>query len=637
MLKDQQDLLKSLIDERMQSQKQFDLVMKRLDQLGMTDSSSASTLSKETDGTTGSGVTLINSGLSAQLPPPPPAPEYRSPGLPMCLHDRAEEIFDHCRLVNAVIDEVNRAQYKLNAGIRYRAQEKILESHYDEWSGEWQHHAGVAEHRYDYFEKHHHLKTYWKGRDNDNFRRNRTQPSLDFAQQQGTPHQTTPNVQSIAMRKALMAQQQAMLQSQLMKSQSGTPQQQQQQQQQQQHMQHIQRQQQQQQQQQLSAQKPATIPGQAPPYMPMQQMMQKQQAPPIAVLKPLNPAHTSPASPKLSSAGPSDYSPEINTPSRPRKRVASTRARSSTGKPAKTTSTSPLSHIRQTATAMAQNNTAAAADTTPSTTETPQDTSDAGPREEELFNLDFSTPENTDVLENFDFDSFLNKSKKEGLSIDSGIKGGDSDPEARMVDKKKRKRHASASPELQPPLEASMDHDSAMDTSYRLPSPSSIEDISYDERPVNERNDIDDLSDSKDAVFVEHADTSKTNSIGGRRGSEVPNDALYESYALKIDDDQATASNGTPKATQALSASGLVDPSLQPSAGITTSPVPSSEGTAPESASRRESTSSITRTEPMAFEGAILAPIGRVSKAKKGKKVHACTFEGCRKVSLDPN
>ena len=412
----------------MQSQKQLDLVMKRLDQLVVTDSSSASTLSKETSDTTSSGVTLINSSSLVQVPPPPPAPEYRPPSLPMCLHDRAEEIFDHCRLVNAVIEEVNHAQYKLNAGIRYRAQEKILESHYDEWSGEWQHHAGIAEHRYDYFEKHHHLQTYWKGRDNDNFRRSQTKSSLDFAQQQSTPHQTTLDTQQLAMRKALMAQQHAMLRKQQMKSQSGTPQWQQQQQQ-QQHMQHIQQQQylqRQQQQQQISAQKPPVISDQTPPYMPMQQMMQMQQAPPTAVLKPPNPASISPASPRLSVAL-HDYIPGSNMSGRSRKQVT------------RTTPTSPLPRSGQTATSITRDNIPSTADTTPSTTETPQETPDAGPRVKETINLDFSTLDNANVLANFDFDSFLNNSKEEESGTESGATGGDADLKPRTVDQKKRK------------------------------------------------------------------------------------------------------------------------------------------------------------------------------------------------------
>lgn len=51
--------------------------------------------------------------------------------------------------------------------------------------------------------------------------------------------------------------------------------------------------------------------------------------------------------------------------------------------------------------------------------------------------------------------------------------------------------------------------------------------------------------------------------------------------------------------------------------------------------SRRESTSTM-RTSSISLDGAAAGctPTGRVSKAKKGKRVHACDFPGCGKVSL---
>ena len=41
------------------------------------------------------------------------------------------------------------------------------------------------------------------------------------------------------------------------------------------------------------------------------------------------------------------------------------------------------------------------------------------------FNLDFSTLDNTDVLENFDFDSFLNTTTDDAFNFDGGMVGGD--------------------------------------------------------------------------------------------------------------------------------------------------------------------------------------------------------------------
>jgi hypothetical protein len=86
------------------------------------------------------------------------------------------------------------------------------------------------------------------------------------------------------------------------------------------------------------------------------------------------------------------------------------------------------------------------------------------------------------------------------------------------------------------------------------------------------------------------------------------------------------------------SAHQFVDPSL-PQPYPVESPRPSSEGTAPESSSRRQSVSSNMnmRTPTLPFEGAPQStPTGRISKAKKGKRVHACSYEGCGKVSLSP-
>jgi hypothetical protein len=76
-----------------------------------------------------------------------------------------------------------------------------------------------------------------------------------------------------------------------------------------------------------------------------------------------------------------------------------------------------------------------------------------------------------------------------------------------------------------------------------------------------------------------------------------------------------------------------IDPSLQPRIPIAGSPVPSSEGTAPGSNSHRQSSSSTMRTPTLSLEGTPTStPTGRISKAKKGKRVHACSFEGCGKV-----
>ena len=156
ILKDQRELLKSLVEEKMASQRQYDLVLKRLDQLTVArDDSSLATASKETAVTTNSSVTLVSTTSSMSEKQNLLEKESLLPSLPAHLHYRAEEIFDHCRLINTVLQEVNHAQYKIDLGIRYRTQQLILDSHYDEWVP----HLGDPrytlhqQNRYDFLEK----------------------------------------------------------------------------------------------------------------------------------------------------------------------------------------------------------------------------------------------------------------------------------------------------------------------------------------------------------------------------------------------------------------------------------------------------------------------------------------------------
>ena len=67
---------------------------------------------------------------------------------------------------------------------------------------------------------------------------------------------------------------------------------------------------------------------------------------------------------------------------------------------------------------------------------------------------------------------------------------------------------------------------------------------------------------------------------------------------------------------------------------IPDSPLSPVDGVASGSHSRRESTSTM-RTSSISLEGhPTCTPTGRISKAKKGKRVHACEFPGCGKVRI---
>jgi hypothetical protein len=170
VLQDQRELLKQLVEEKTQNQRQYELVLKRLDQLHVggegPSSSSASAISNETSATSSSMTLVSTNSSSSILTAQEKEHEILRPHLPMHLHDRAEEIFDHCRLVRALVEEVNHAQYKLDLGIKYRAQQKILESHWEEWEKLWaEHQCDVpADVRYRLFEHYPLLKRFWSER-----------------------------------------------------------------------------------------------------------------------------------------------------------------------------------------------------------------------------------------------------------------------------------------------------------------------------------------------------------------------------------------------------------------------------------------------------------------------------------------
>ena len=66
---------------------------------------------------------------------------------------------------------------------------------------------------------------------------------------------------------------------------------------------------------------------------------------------------------------------------------------------------------------------------------------------------------------------------------------------------------------------------------------------------------------------------------------------------------------------------------------VSDSPHSPVEGFPQGSASRRESSSTMRTSSISLDSAAMCTPTGRISKAKKGKRVHACEFPGCGKVS----
>ena len=78
--------------------------------------------------------------------------DYRPPSLPENLHDeRAEQIFDHCRLVETLLKQVGDHNWRVTQDIRAKTGDKILQAHYMQWRRHFHHHDDTV--KFKYFER----------------------------------------------------------------------------------------------------------------------------------------------------------------------------------------------------------------------------------------------------------------------------------------------------------------------------------------------------------------------------------------------------------------------------------------------------------------------------------------------------
>ena len=117
---------------------------------------------------------------------------------------------------------------------------------------------------------------------------------------------------------------------------------------------------------------------------------------------------------------------------------------------------------------------------------------------------------------------------------------------------------------------------------------------------------------------------SLATSVPGRSASSPPQLSTLADHPTTVDAYTQTLPTYSQTILQpptlAADPSGLPPPSFSPG---------------PQSASSRRQSSSSMRNASMTFENITptSTPTGRISKAKKGKRVHACEFPGCGKVS----
>ncbi|KAL2435317.1 hypothetical protein ABEF95_015424 [Exophiala dermatitidis] len=92
--------------------------------------------------------------------------DCRPPSLPENLHDeRAEQIFDHSRLVETLLKQVGDRNWRVTQDIRAKTGDKILQAHYMQWRRHFHHHDDTVQ--IQYFERFPNLAQYYYWHDQD--------------------------------------------------------------------------------------------------------------------------------------------------------------------------------------------------------------------------------------------------------------------------------------------------------------------------------------------------------------------------------------------------------------------------------------------------------------------------------------
>ena len=137
ILKEQRELIKILVDDKVVTQKRFEQALKTIDHTPANaeppkvafDTPSSREISSQT--TQGSFVAM--SGLQQDQKPVNVEPVLVPP-LPVGLLRWKEEIEDHSALVKRLLEEASALHHNVDHGQRHRIHEGILYVHWEEWS-----------------------------------------------------------------------------------------------------------------------------------------------------------------------------------------------------------------------------------------------------------------------------------------------------------------------------------------------------------------------------------------------------------------------------------------------------------------------------------------------------------------------
>jgi Fungal N-terminal domain of STAND proteins len=134
ILKDQRELVRTLVEDKNASEAKLQRVLKAIEDLKVSDAAppySASISSAFVPPVAASSTALSSAVKETERPRAEPNQDLQQ--LPPALKAREEEIRHQCALLRNVIDEIGFRRYKIDHGLRDRMHRGVLRAHWDGW------------------------------------------------------------------------------------------------------------------------------------------------------------------------------------------------------------------------------------------------------------------------------------------------------------------------------------------------------------------------------------------------------------------------------------------------------------------------------------------------------------------------
>jgi hypothetical protein len=144
ILKDQRELLKTLVDDKNATEKKFQVVLKTLKCISYPQESSKES-SRDAPFAAGTAsifknsipqanlITTARGGDDARNKTPKRSSDCTR-SFPFGLSHRMEEMEHHCALTKSLLGEISAVQYRIDYGLRDRMHRGVLGLHWEEWS-----------------------------------------------------------------------------------------------------------------------------------------------------------------------------------------------------------------------------------------------------------------------------------------------------------------------------------------------------------------------------------------------------------------------------------------------------------------------------------------------------------------------